>query len=67
MQLPGTSSYPAVSGDSLAETSNFLFGDFQLLHHWNVSTANSLAQDQGLQRAMREVLPVLALNHEYLL
>ncbi len=41
----------------------FSFVDFKLLHHWNVSTAESLAENRSLQRAMREVIPLLALSH----
>ncbi|KAH8653772.1 hypothetical protein BX600DRAFT_471619 [Xylariales sp. PMI_506] len=48
-------------------TPSFSFEDFKLLHNWNVSTAESIASNHSLQRAMGEVVPLLAINHQYLM
>lgn len=45
----------------------FAYADFELLHHWSVTTAESVAPNESLQRAMREVVPSLAMNHRYLM
>jgi hypothetical protein len=47
--------------------SSFSFADFELLHHWTLATAESLAANASLQRIMREVVPVLAMKHRYLM
>jgi hypothetical protein len=54
---------------SLASSGNpeFSLRDFKLLHHWTVSTSESLADNKSLQLAMRDVLPRLALDHSCLL
>ncbi|KAE9362929.1 hypothetical protein N431DRAFT_390396 [Stipitochalara longipes BDJ] len=54
---------------SLASSGNpeFSLWDFKLLNHWTLSTAESLADNQKLQLAMRDVLPRLAIDHNCLL
>lgn len=37
------------------------------MHHWNICTAETLAPNAALQRAMRECIPALAVNHRYLM
>lgn len=46
---------------------SFSFTDFELLHHWTLATADSLAPNASLQRAMREVFPLLAMKYRYLM
>ncbi|KAI9172817.1 Sterol uptake control protein [Paramyrothecium foliicola] len=58
---------PRLLDSAVVEFSPFSYSDFKLLHHWNVETAESLAPNSSLQRAMREVIPLLAINHEYLM
>jgi hypothetical protein len=60
--LPKPTASPAPSGHP-----EFSFWDFKLLHHWTVSTAESLADNKDLQVAMRDVLPRLAIDHSCLL
>jgi hypothetical protein len=49
------------------DNSPFSFSDFKLMHHWKICTAETLAPNAALQRAMRECIPVLAINHRYLM
>ena len=60
--LPKPTPSPPSSGSS-----EFSLWDFKLLHHWKVSTAESLAGNKNLQLAMRDVLPRLAIDHSCLL
>ncbi|CAH0026133.1 unnamed protein product [Clonostachys rhizophaga] len=45
----------------------FSFEDFGLLRHWDEATAVSLAPNRSLQVAMREVVPLLATHHKFLM
>lgn len=62
----------ALCGDTYLDTSgnrlpSFSFADFELLHHWTLATAESLAPNASLQRAMREIVPRLAMKYRYLM
>ena len=51
----------------LSDEPEFSFNDFKLLHHWTVSTAETLGSTEGLQYTMREVVPRVAIDHSYLM
>jgi hypothetical protein len=53
--------------DKSPRDETFSFADFELLHQWTLATANSLASNANLQRVMREAVPVLAMNHRFLM
>jgi hypothetical protein len=64
-----TSSQPRVTKPNLNlfDTSGFSYNDFELLHHWTISTAESLTLNKVLQQAIREVIPRLAIAYNYLM
>lgn len=51
----------------ISESSSFSFNDFELLQHWTLKTAQSMAPNKSLQKAMIETVPQLALSQPYLM
>jgi hypothetical protein len=54
-------------GLNLANDPSFSFADFELIHHWTLLTAESMASDKSLQRTMKEALPQLAMKYDFLM
>lgn len=49
------------------QDSEFSFADFELMHQWTTSTAESLAPNKVLQQTMRDLVPRMAMKQKYLM
>lgn len=46
---------------------SFSYADLELMHHWTATTAESLAEYESYRSAMRNAVPLMAMNHRYLM
>jgi hypothetical protein len=46
---------------------SFSYADLELMHHWTATTAISLAEYEPYKSVMRDDVPLMAMNHRYLM
>lgn len=45
----------------------FSYADLELMHHWTATTANTMGPYEPYKSVMRDTIPLMAMNHSYLM